>query len=76
MTSLYHNVMQQKCELERQVLANALSFAKLQPDEFAYRLMKGPGYMAVNTGEAVHVIKCVPVEVIMRKTEECYSELQ
>lgn len=43
--SLYHNVMQQKCELERQVITNALSYATLQPDEFAYRLMKGPGYM-------------------------------
>lgn len=47
MISLYHNVMQQKCELERQVITNALSYATLQPDEFAYRLMKGPGYMAV-----------------------------
>jgi len=37
--------------------------------------MKGPGYMAVNTGEAVHVVKCIPVEVTMRKAEECYSEL-
>jgi len=37
--------------------------------------MKRPGYMAVNTGEAVHVIKCIPVEVTMRKTEECYLKL-
>lgn len=75
MTSLYHNVMQQKCELERQVITNALSFATLQPDEFAYRLMKGPGYMAVTTGEAVQIIKCIPVDVTVRKTEKCYTEL-
>lgn len=75
MSSLYRNVMQQKCELERQVLTNALSFATLQPDEFAYRLMKQPGYMAVTTGEAVHVIKCIPVETAIRKTEGCYTEL-
>lgn len=75
MTSLYHNVMTQKCELERQVITNALSFAALQPDEFAYRLMKGPGYMAVNTGESVHIVKCIPVEVTLRETTECYSEL-
>ena len=74
-TTLYHNIMQQKCELERQVLTNTLSFAKLQPDEFAYRLMKSPGYMAVNTGEAIHIIKCIPVEVTLRKTEECFTEL-
>ncbi|XP_067203492.1 uncharacterized protein [Linepithema humile] len=75
MTSLYHNVMQQKCELERQVITNTLSFATLQPDEFAYRLMKGPGYMAVTAGEAIFVIKCIPVDVTVRKTEECYVEL-
>src|SRR5580765_3410146 len=75
MTSLYYNVMQQKCELERQVITNALSFATLQPDEFAYRLMKGPGYMAVTTGEVTHVIKCIPVDVTIRKTEECFTEL-
>lgn len=75
MTSLYHNVMQQKCELERQVITNALSFATLQPDEFAYRLMKTPGFMAVTTGEAVQIIKCIPVEVIVRSTKECYTEL-
>lgn len=75
MISLYHNVMQQKCGLERQVITNALSFATLQPDEFAYRLMKGPGYMAVVSGEAVYVIKCIPVEVTVRRTKECYTEL-
>ncbi|KMQ90429.1 hypothetical protein RF55_9815 [Lasius niger] len=75
MTSLYHDVMQQKCELERQVITNALSFATLQPDEFAYRLMKGPGYMAVTTGEVTHIIKCIPVDVTIRKTKDCYTEL-
>lgn len=37
--------------------------------------MKGPGYMAVTTGEAIEIIKCIPVDVIVRKTEECYTEL-
>ncbi|XP_072755902.1 uncharacterized protein [Anoplolepis gracilipes] len=75
MTSLYHNVIQQKCELEKDVITNTLSFATLQPDEFAYRLMKGPGYMAVTAGEAIHVIKCIPVYAIIRRTKECYAEL-
>lgn len=75
MTSLYHNVIQQKCELEKEVIKNTLSFATSQPEEFAYRLMKGPGYMAVTAGEAIHIIKCIPVDVIVRKTNECYTEL-
>jgi len=75
MTSLYNNVISQKCEVERQVITNALSFAALQPDEFAYRRMKGPGYMAVTAGEAVHIVKCIPVEAMVRRTEKCYTEL-
>ncbi|KMQ82980.1 hypothetical protein RF55_21280 [Lasius niger] len=74
-TSLYHNVVQQKCDLERQVITNALLFATFQPDEFAYRLMKGPGYMAVTTGEVTHIIKCIPVDVTIRKTKDYYSKL-
>lgn len=75
MTSLYYNVIQQRCELEREVIKNTLSFATLQPDEFAYRLMKGPGYMAVTAGEAIHIVKCIPVDVLLRKTKECFTEL-
>jgi len=75
MTSLYYNVIRQRCELEKEVLRNTLSFATLQPDEFAYKLMKGPGYMAVTAGEAIHVVKCIPVEITLRRTENCYIEL-
>lgn len=74
-TSLYHNVMQQRCELEKQGLNNALSYATLQPNEFAYRLMKGPEYMAVAAGEVIFVIKYIPVDVLLRRTEQCYLEL-
>jgi len=41
---------------------NTLSFAALLPDEFAYRLMKGPGFMTVIAGETIHVIKCVDID--------------
>jgi len=75
MISLYYNVIQQRCELEKEVLTNTLSFVILQPDEFAYRLMKGPGFMAVIAGETIHVIKCVPVDVLVQKTKKCYVEL-
>lgn len=74
-TSLYYNVMRQRCELEQEVIKNTLSFATLLPDEFAYRLMKGPGYMAVTAGEAIHVVQCIPVEVAPRRTKDCYAEL-
>ncbi|XP_070166149.1 uncharacterized protein [Polyergus mexicanus] len=74
-TSLYRDFITQKCELEKQVIENTLSLAAMQPDEFAYRMMKSPGYMAVTAGKSIHIIKCVPVEVTLRKTNTCHTEL-
>ncbi|KMQ92400.1 hypothetical protein RF55_7621 [Lasius niger] len=74
-TTLYQDIIMQKCELEKQVIQNTLSLASLLPDEFAYRLMKSPGYMAVTAGEGIHVIKCIPIEVTLRKTNTCHTEL-
>lgn len=75
LTQLYRDIMEQKCALERQILQNALSLASIAPDEMAFRIMKGPGYTAVTTGEVIHLIKCVPVECKIRYTETCYEEL-
>jgi len=75
MNALYRDVLKQRCELEQQVLKGALSLAVNSPDEFAYQIMKGPGYMAVVSGEVVHIIKCTPVEVKVQHLEECYTEL-
>lgn len=72
---LYHDVMNHKCSLEREMLKNRLAIATQSPDEFAYQLMKGPGYMAVISGEVVHVVKCVPVEVRVQHLQECYTQL-
>jgi len=67
--------MKQRCELKKEVLRNTLSFATPQSDEFAYKLMKGPGYMVVTAGEAIHVVKCIPVEVTLRRSDACYLKL-
>lgn len=75
MNLLYRNVLKQRCTLEQQVLKGALSLAINSPDEFAYQIMKGPGYMAVISGEIAHIIKCTPVEVKIQHIKECYSEL-
>lgn len=72
---LYEDVVAERCKQERQILKNALSIASQSPDQFAYDLMKGPGYMAINSGEVIHVIKCIPVEVRVRHDDKCYEEL-
>ena len=64
---LYHDVshiMTQRCMLEQQVFRNTLSLATQSPYEFAYHLMKGPGYMSVIAGEVVHIVKCILVKVL------------
>ena len=73
---LYRDIVYQRCNLERQTLKNALAIATQAPDEFAFHLMKGPGYMAVVAGEVVHIVKCIPVEVTVQHGNHCFSELQ
>lgn len=46
-----------------------------QPDQFAYDFMKKPGYMSVKAGEVIYIIKCLPVNLRLRRTEDCYEEL-
>ena len=72
---LYYDVSLQRCALEREMLRNRLAIATVAPDEFAYQIMKGPGYMAVLAGEVVHLLKCIPVEVKLAHVNECYTQL-
>lgn len=73
--SLYDDVTQQKCELERNVIMNQLTLAYLSEDEFAYNLKQEPGYSASVRGEVIHLIKCVPVDVMLdRRNTLCYNE--
>lgn len=75
MKRLYRDVLIQRCNIEQQVLKNGLTIATQSPDEFAFNIMKGPGYMALPAGEVIHIIKCIPTEVRARKTKECYLQL-
>ena len=72
---LYHDVLTQRCILEQQVFRNTSTLATQSPDKCAYHLMKGSGYVSVIAGEVVNIVKCIPVEVKYRKTEECYLQL-
>ncbi|KMQ84581.1 hypothetical protein RF55_17519 [Lasius niger] len=74
-SQLYHDILLQQCNLEQRMLQNALAIATQSPDIFAYHLMKGPGYMALQAGEVIHIIKCVPVEVTLAQTDRCYNQL-
>lgn len=68
---MYNDILVQRCNLERQVLENTIGLAKQTPDEFAYNIMKGPGYMAALAGEVAHIVKCIALETKVRETKEC-----
>ncbi|XP_063994294.1 uncharacterized protein LOC135171596 [Diachasmimorpha longicaudata] len=72
---LYHRIRLSQCEIQRTSLMNSLAIASFAPDMFAFNLMKGPGYHAIATGELVSIIKCTPVPVTLRKTENCFLEI-
>jgi len=72
---LYRNILLQQCNLELRMMQNALAIAARSPDIFAYHFMRGPGYMALLAGEVIHIIKCVPVDVKLARTQECYEQL-
>lgn len=73
--TLHRILSYQRCIAERKMLLTQLALAYIDPNEFAYAHTGEPGYMANTAGEVIHLVACVPVEVAVRKTERCFSEL-
>lgn len=76
LNTIYIDVLTKICETERDLLQTQLSIAKMDAQSFAFVRTGGlPGYNANVLGEMLYLIKCVPVEVEVRKTDICYNEL-
>lgn len=75
MKDLYYNLLDNQCRQEKALLRTNLAMAATMPDEFAYLYTGRPGYMAFTAGEVIHMIQCVPVEVVLRQNERCYNQL-
>ena len=61
-TRFYRDVMVQRCALEQQIIHNALLLASIALDEMAHRITKSPSYIAVTSGEVIHLIKFLLVK--------------
>ena len=73
---LYRDAIYQRYNLERETLKNSLTIATQTFDEFAFNFMKDPGCMAIVAGEVVHVVKCIPVKIIVKCRENYDIKLQ
>ena len=56
-------------------LQSRLSMARENPDEFAYLYNRGPGSTGIVVGEVIYILQCIAIQVVPRRTEECYMEL-
>lgn len=74
-TQLYKDIIRQKCEIENQVLKNALSMIHVSPEDVATTVTREPGHLAIASGEVIHIIKCIPITCQTRRTTDCFLEL-
>lgn len=75
LSNLYIDLLTKVCETEKQILETQLAIARVDPNAFAYARTKQPGFTANKLGEMIYLMKCVPAEVEIRKTDQCYNEL-
>lgn len=75
MQKLYEEVIDKRCDSDLSILRESLNLAYIAPDLFAFNLL-GPGYMAHISGEIIHIVKCLPVEVLVRNNASvCYKQI-
>lgn len=75
--SLYKELSARQCESRQQISKNLASIARVDPGEFAYRIMGDtPGYAGVVNGDIAYVLKCrpTPLKQLWNGTK-CYKEI-
>lgn len=76
LTSLYRNIMVNKCYNDRQLLHSLMTTAMTEPDLFAIEYKKSVGYTSYRRNEVIYVVKCQAVEVEWDYTQiKCFDEL-
>lgn len=72
---LYQDIRFHRCRLEAEIFRNTQALSYSRPDEVAFNVMKGPGFTAIIAGEVLHIVKCTPVDVVVRQSKNCYNQL-
>jgi len=71
----YFSLVQQKCNIEREILSRKLFIASYSLSEFAYAVGGGPGYFAISSGEIIYLLKCKAAPVKVFEQNKCFNEL-
>jgi hypothetical protein len=68
------DVVTRRCEAQRQTLLHQLRLARDQPERIA-ELFAQPGIVGRAVGETLYLARCRPVNIHLRRTEDCYDAL-
>ena len=64
-----------ECKLNAKIMKEIIYGSVSSPSEIGYRLTGKLGTMAVVSGEALQILMCKGVEVKLRESNECYTEI-
>ncbi|KAJ8980826.1 hypothetical protein NQ317_018406 [Molorchus minor] len=73
--SLYIDTIHRRCLLQREILKNRLLLAPVVPDAVSQIIQDKEGYVGHVLGEVLYILRCIPKNVQIRRTEKCYQEL-
>ncbi|KAJ8983626.1 hypothetical protein NQ317_004264 [Molorchus minor] len=73
--SLYIDTIHRRCLLQREILKNRLLLAPVVPDAVSQIIQDKEGYVGHVLGEVLYILRCIPKNVQIRRTENCYQEL-
>nr|WPV62264.1 MAG: glycoprotein [Wufeng shrew chuvirus 6] len=75
LNDMFFGLHQRLCDIKYQLLIQLTTLAYISPEEFAWAYTQSPGITAVMAGEVLYLIKCTPVPITIRNTNECYNEI-
>ena len=64
-----------ECKLNAKLLNEIVYGAKTSPEQIGYKLTGKYGTLAIISGAALHLMVCRNVEVKLRDTDSCYTEI-
>lgn len=73
--TLYIDVVHRRCLMHREILKNRLLLAPVVPDAVSQIIQEKEGYIGHVLGEVLYILKCIPKQVRIRRTDTCYQEL-